>query len=566
MSRIYSSDFPFTIMDVASLLRLNIRRRGAGHVYADCPFCGDRRGKLGISPEKNVWRCNYCGEGGGMLALYALAYGISNSEAYHEIWEALATDGFAPAYEVTAKAASAATEPVQAEKASVEAIHQTYTALLSMLTLNSAHREHLRTARGLTEEQIEGFGFKSTPSARMCRTLTERLIKQGCMIQGVPGFYINDYGKWTVKFYERTSGIIIPIREVDGLIHGLQIRLDTPIKDKDDPPEKTGTKYLPLSSTGKKMGTSAGSPVHFVGDPCAHAVYVTEGALKADICHALTGRTFAATIGANNVAALDGLFAFLKQKGVQVVVEADDMDKFHNKMVHCGAMKICQMAEKNGLSCQQLTWNPNYKGMDDWLLARRRKKYANEEKKQMNFKEMYLNGLCGLDHMEVCTENWHNMPEDGTGLREYLGLTEHEYEVYLQGDVSISFEDLLNSQRRERHFRIYQLDLSENRVIPFAFQGIEKMRASGYDQPPASEYRLLYDGYFIAPLEQTDEEVLERVFACFNDDLPNDYHGRSVSMSDVVELYDENGRRYFYCDHIGFAPVQFSPMLVKRGE
>ena len=43
------TDFPFNIMDVASLLRLNIRRRSEPRVvYADCPICGDRRGKLGL--------------------------------------------------------------------------------------------------------------------------------------------------------------------------------------------------------------------------------------------------------------------------------------------------------------------------------------------------------------------------------------------------------------------------------------------------------------------------------------------------------------------------------------
>ena len=40
---------------------------------------------------------------------------------------------------------------------------------------------------------------------------------QGCVVAGVPGFYINDCGKWTVKFYTRTSGILIPLRGVDGL-------------------------------------------------------------------------------------------------------------------------------------------------------------------------------------------------------------------------------------------------------------------------------------------------------------------------------------------------------------
>ena len=56
----------------------------------------------------------------------------------------------------------------------------------------------------------------------------------------------------------------------------------------------------------------------------------------------------------------------------------------------------------------------------------------------MNFKEMYLSGLCGMEYMDTCVEQWHGIQEDGVSLREYLGLTEHEYEVYLQQDVSFA--------------------------------------------------------------------------------------------------------------------------------
>ena len=66
----YPGDFPFGIMDVVELLHLRIRRRQANSVYVDCPFCGDRRGKMNVNFVKNVWRCNYCDEHGGMLALY----------------------------------------------------------------------------------------------------------------------------------------------------------------------------------------------------------------------------------------------------------------------------------------------------------------------------------------------------------------------------------------------------------------------------------------------------------------------------------------------------------------
>ena len=70
----YPGDFPFGIMDVVELLHLRIRRRQANSVYVDCPFCGDRRGKMNVNFVKNVWRCNYCDEHGGMLALYAKQY------------------------------------------------------------------------------------------------------------------------------------------------------------------------------------------------------------------------------------------------------------------------------------------------------------------------------------------------------------------------------------------------------------------------------------------------------------------------------------------------------------
>ena len=565
MRRISSSDFPFTIMDVASLLRLNIRRRGGTRVvYADCPICGDRRGKMGLYLNLNTWRCWHCGESGGMLPLYGRVHGISNSEAYREICDTLAIDGFAeerraPAYQI--KEPSPKDAP--SDKAPDQEIHRTLTALLSLLTLTPAHREHLRTVRGLTDDDIDGFGFKSTPPSRLCRTLTERLIKQGCRVQGVPGFYVNDYGKWTVKFYTRTSGIVIPLRGADGLLHGLQIRLDHPIRDKDDPPDKEGAKYLPLTSTGKNQGVSAGTPVHFVGDPHARVVYVTEGALKADIAHALTGRTFVATVGANNSNGLDELFAFLHRNGTEEIIEAEDMDKYRNAGVNRGAAEVYRLARKNGMTCRRLNWNPNYKGIDDWQLALRRKKTTHKEAQKMTFKEQYLTGLCTLDHIDSCVEQWHTLSEDGIRLRDYLGLTEQEMTAYLQTGMTTTFENLLDSQRRCQHYRIYQLDLSSGKMVPFAFAGIKKMRESGYEQPPAALYRLVYDGTIFCPVEQSERDMLERIFTRYSDTLPEGFPGRHVALSDVIELYGDNDRTYFYCDVSGFPGVKFSPMLSK---
>lgn len=219
-------EFPFNIMDVAELLHLHIRRRQADSVYADCPICGDKRGKMNINFAKNLWRCNYCNEGGGMLSLYGKVYGISNSEAYREICDTLQNGLTAPEYTAKVLPEQAAIE--QSVLASPQEIHQTFSMLLELLTLTPQHRKHLREVRGLTDEQIERLGYKSTPPFYLCRSLAQKLRSRGCKVEGVPGFYVGKDDKWTVNFNSVTAGIIIPAKGIDGMIRGAQIRLDTP--------------------------------------------------------------------------------------------------------------------------------------------------------------------------------------------------------------------------------------------------------------------------------------------------------------------------------------------------
>ena len=184
----YSYDFPFGIMDVVELLHLNIRRRLPDSVYVDCPFCGDRRGKMNVNKVKDNWRCNYCGEAGGMLNLYCRIYGVSSSDAYREICDALRVDGYESGKKPSDRLAarSSLQSPLvaadkhegipQSERATRQKIHQTYSIMLDMLTLLPVHKAHLLSEkRGLTEEQIERYRFKSTPPPFLCKNITEGL-------------------------------------------------------------------------------------------------------------------------------------------------------------------------------------------------------------------------------------------------------------------------------------------------------------------------------------------------------------------------------------------------------
>ena len=556
-------DFPFGIMDVAQILNLHVRRRQQGSVYVDCPFCGDKRGKMNINFAKNAWRCNYCDEHGGMLALYAKVYGISTSDAYREICETLQTGLSAPEYTVPEKKQKDEEQVAQSPLASIQQIHQTLSLLFGMLTLSPKHREHLKSKRGLSDEQIKRLGYKSTPPFYLCLKLTERLLEQGCTVQGVPGFYVNKEGKWTVNFSSIAAGIIIPARGVDGLLRGAQIRLDTPIRDKNDPPEKEGTKYLWLASSSKNKGVTSGSPVHFVGDPFARVIYVTEGLLKADVTHCLIERSFIAVAGANNVSKLDPLFALLARNGTELIIEAQDMDKYRNEQVGKGASKIYLLARQHGLDCRRLAWNPNYKGIDDWQLALKRQNEQREDS-TMNFKEKFLCGFCEFDALDDHVDVWHHDSTAQDTLRERLGLTEDEYRSFML-DSKVKLKELLIKQRDYQDFRIYQLDFTHGKSTkPFAYSGIKALYDAGYDKPPAAEYRLVHEGEIICPYTYDNQQRLRLIYKRYSGELPDDYSGQSISPSTVIELYGEQSRKYYYCDEgDGFIMVSFSPMLAK---
>ncbi len=351
-------NFSFTILDVTALLHMTVRHQNAHSMDVDCPLCG-KRGKMNVHFQKNVFRCNYCGEYGGMIALYAKVYGVDNSTAYREICESL---------QVQTSVREVPTPPTDmppvktASLAPLEDRDQTYRMLFSLLTLSKTHKENL-LRRGLGEEEIYRYGYKSTPAFGFTK-LVENMVNLGCRLDGIPGFYIKE-GKWLTSFCSNCSGIVIPVVSLEGKVQGAQIRMDRPINDR---------KYIWFSSSEKNGGIGPGSPIHFVGDPADPVVYVTEGPLKATVAHALSGKTFAAVAGVNQYTALEELLRRLKYNGTKTLVETYDMDKRTNENVEKGCQRLMELGMQLGFEVKRLSWDPAYKGIDDFLLAKKQKK------------------------------------------------------------------------------------------------------------------------------------------------------------------------------------------------
>lgn len=309
-------DFPFTIRDIAWLLNLHIRHKNAVSLDVDCPFCTGK-GKLNLNIPKNVFKCNRCGQSGGMLALYGDVYGVDHQTAYEEIRQALGKEEHSPAFQ-SRKKETAKKEPeiTQALSASDETKNRTYTMLFTLLGLSEVHKKNL-LERGFTEEQIERNGYKSTPVFGY-RKLTKKLLEAGCTVKGVPGFYQDKDGEWTIHFHPKSSGFMIPVRNVEGMIVGVQIRLDRPVKDR---------KYMWLSSVNYPMGASSGSPIHLAGNPGDATIFITEGPLKGDLAHALSEKTFVCVAGVTQYANLPDFLGRMKRLGTRNAYEAYDMDK-----------------------------------------------------------------------------------------------------------------------------------------------------------------------------------------------------------------------------------------------
>ena len=128
-------------------------------------------------------------------------------------------------------------------------------------------------------------------------------------------------------------------------------------------------KYRWLSSRSLPNGTRSYSWVHVVGDRSRKRAFLTEGPLKGDVASFLAKDALFICIGGVN--ALHGLTDTIRELGVHEVVEAMDMDQMTNSNVRNAILAMRKEVQKiPGIRYAKYTWNPAYKGVDDYLLSR----------------------------------------------------------------------------------------------------------------------------------------------------------------------------------------------------
>ena len=99
-----------------------------------------------------------------------------------------------------------------------------------------------------------------------------------------------------------------------------------------------------------------------------------------------------------------------------------------------------------------------------------------------------------------------------------------------------------------KKYEIYQLDWSigESIIRDFAYRSYERMAQSGV-KIKKELYALVYT------LESEAALSLDDLYYMFNMEMPDDFGGHSLSVSDVVK----NDDGYWYCDSFGWKKLDW---------
>ena len=338
----------FHMSDIIPLIGLPYPPYGRSNYNVPCPCCDDEphAKHLNINLQKDVFRCPRCGFSGGIFDLYAYYTEIAREEVRDALIARLDVQGSIPKPEHIPVPVVAEVPPTDIASRS-----DTYTGLLSKLTLASDHRQNLRN-RGLSDEEIDRLGYRTTPVVGM-QTIARQLQSSGYYLSGVPGFYRKD-GKWS--FACESRGILIPVRDSKGRIQGMQIRRDNAARRK----------FRWVSSSGRTDGCKAEGWVHIAGEP-RNMVLLTEGPMKADVIHYLTGQTVLAVAGVNALTQLELILPQLYEQGVERIMTAFDMDFMENPHVQGGYRTLVSLLSDAGFRYGTYLWDPRYKGLDDYV-------------------------------------------------------------------------------------------------------------------------------------------------------------------------------------------------------
>ncbi|EGT0691006.1 CHC2 zinc finger domain-containing protein (plasmid) [Clostridium perfringens] len=353
------NDIRFSILTVAEKCGIDYDPKPIGHgrFIGQCPFCESSSKKLSLVVDdgkkyKNSYRCFKCGKYGSAISLYGEMKGLDNKTALKE----LANDGeITNNVKIKRALVDSKEHPSCLETADIDTLDKVYNDFLKLLPLYQSSIDNLKK-RGLSDQYIKLKQYKSLPKTYQERyAIADKLIKMGYKLEGIAGFYKDEYNHWT---FTKAQGFLIPIRTLEGKICSFQIRLD----------KKIGKlRYLYFTSSKYETGAKALAAPSISYGRDTKTVYITEGVLKGDVATYFSNDTFISVPGVNS--AIDILIDILKKINPINTVICYDMDMYDNEDVKKALLKLIRLLNDVGIYCEIKLWDKNFKGIDDYYQA-----------------------------------------------------------------------------------------------------------------------------------------------------------------------------------------------------
>jgi hypothetical protein len=246
---------------------------------------------------------------------------------------------------------------MQAFSSEFELRHEVYSDFLDHMELSDEHYLNLEE-RGLDDEQTLVREYKSVPKEySSIKSIAEKLHhKYGAILFKVPGFYScrHEDGSSGPMVHAK-NGFLIPQRTKDKKIRAIYLRRD----------EQSGSgKYIHVSCKDRNQ-VELQPRVHWpLGKYSADEIYLTEGALKADISSVLLKKQVISLPGVTMWRLFHQELDELKGKTVRIANDRDLEDKFQVARPTAYLLRLLIQQETN---VELVVWDNDFKGLDDAL-------------------------------------------------------------------------------------------------------------------------------------------------------------------------------------------------------
>lgn len=232
------------------------------------------------------------------------------------------------------------------------------------------------------------------------------------------------------------------------------------------------------------------------------------------------------------------------EEGEKITVSWKEAAKRISKLCEQGEYITEELADRRGviMDMDALGYEPaQVDGFsDDFLMW----KPKNENEVEIGFD--------GWDAVRDFTHDVQTLMNDYT-VQQLRDRANGDYSVIEYGSFGDGEVETAINDHPQNIYRIYQLK-SDKKYHGIRFEDRATLQKSGI-QLGINDYNLVYEGNFNDVEGDSFDDKLNTLYDRFNFEQPEDFKGRSLSVSDVITVKNGKNESAYYVDSIGFTDI-----------